>query len=449
MLIKISVENFRSFDNREELSMISSSKIRSMPKHKMKIKQTNILKNAAIYGANASGKSNLVQAFGFIKTSLINGVPLIGVNDFCKNRTENKNKESVFELQFTVGKTFYAYGFSVILNERKITNEWLFELMQNGSAKELFTRPEGIPKIGETIKLSDEEKARFNIYSNDFADQNDKLFLSEMNRGKKYNENSKLKFFNEAYSWIINNIILIDPDISFTNTDSFYNDETLDNVTNLIKDFDTGITDIKIKNMSIDKLSEILPTPIIQNILNKFKSELQKSGDKDMQMTCKINGGFFNIKLDKNGEPEITTFILKHGKSIFDFSFSDESDGTTRLFDLIDMILTDRPDTLFVVDELDRSLHPKLTEHFLKLFMKTHENSKMQLVFTTHEDLIMSQKLLRRDEIWFIERDAENSSHMYSLDKFKERYDKKLKEAYLDGRYGAIPVFKHFTFKEE
>ena len=113
------------------------------------------------------------------------------------------------------------------------------------------------------------------------------------------------------------------------------------------------------------------------------------------------------------------------------------------------MILTDRPDSLFVVDELERSLHPKLTEHFLKTFMKAHENAKMQLVFTTHEDSIMDQTLFRRDEIWFIERDDHNSSHIYSLDRFKERYDKKLKEAYLEGRYGAIPIFKQFSFSEE
>ena len=139
---------------------------------------------------------------------------------------------------------------------------------------------------------------------------------------------------------------------------------------------------------------------------------------------------------------------MKHGRSAFDFSFVDESDGTKRLFDLVDMLLTDRPDTVFVVDELERSLHPKLTEHFLEMFMEAHEGVRMQLVFTTHEDTIMDQRLFRRDEIWFVERDADNASKIYSLDRFKERYDKKLSKAYLEGRYGAIPVFSQFSFQK-
>lgn len=168
-----------------------------------------------------------------------------------------------------------------------------------------------------------------------------------------------------------------------------------------------------------------------------------------IQMSWRLADGFFNIKMEGNEEPEITTLVLKHGKSIFDFNFAEESDGTKRLFDLIDMLLTKREDTLFVVDELERSLHPKLTEHFLELFMQAHEGERMQLLFTTHEDTIMDQELFRRDEIWFVERDANNASAIYSLDRFKERYDKKLSKAYLEGRYGAIPVFKQFSFRKE
>ena len=101
------------------------------------------------------------------------------------------------------------------------------------------------------------------------------------------------------------------------------------------------------------------------------------------------------------------------------------------------------------VDELERSLHPKLTERFLQLFMQLHDEQRMQLLFTTHESSIMDQAIFRRDEIWFVERNAENASSIYSLDRFKERYDKVLSKAYLEGRYGAIPVFSTFDFREE
>ena len=89
---------------------------------------------------------------------------------------------------------------------------------------------------------------------------------------------------------------------------------------------------------------------------------------------------------------------------------------------------------------------PKLTERFLQLFMQLHDEQRMQLLFTTHESSIMDQAIFRRDELWFVGRNAENASSIYSLDRFKERYDKVLSKAYLEGRYGAIPVFSTFDF---
>jgi len=450
MLIKISVENFKSFDQKEELSMISSSKMQGNKNHRLQIKKTKLLKNAVVYGANASGKSNLVTTFAFIKATLMEGLPVVSVNDFCRNKEENRNRESVFELQFTVGDTFYAYGFSAILSQRKITEEWLYELMQDGGAHQLFVR-EGIssPVLGEDVKLSAAEKSRFAVYSEDFVGQETKLFLAEMNRGKKYDDTSKLLFFQEVFGWLMNNIIVINPNVGISNTEAYYNDESLENISRLIQTFDTGVTEIKTRKITAEEMSKMIPTDVVQEIFNRLMVQMRLTGMPSIQMTWRVEGGFFNIRIIQgNPEPEITTLVLKHGKSAFDFNFAEESDGTKRLFDLIDMLLTDRPDTLFVVDELERSLHPKLTERFLKLFMEAHDGTRMQLVFTTHEDTIMDQVLFRRDEIWFVERDAENASNIYSLDRFKERYDKKLSKAYLEGRYGAIPVFKQFSFQK-
>ena len=142
-------------------------------------------------------------------------------------------------------------------------------------------------------------------------------------------------------------------------------------------------------------------------------------------------------------------FVTPTIRFLYDFGFEDESDGTRRLFDLLDMLLTETEDVVFVVDELERSLHPKLTQHFLELFSDVHKDRRVQLLFTTHESSIMDQELFRRDEIWFVERSGDNNSTLYSLDRFKERYDKVLSKAYLEGRYGAIPVFSKFRFREE
>lgn len=450
MLVKVSMENFKSFDKREELSMVSSSKLQGNKEHKIKIKQTNLLKNAVVYGANASGKSNLFRVFDFIKATINEGLPVNSVNDFCRNSMENKSRESVFELQFTVGDKFYAYGFSAVLSERRITEEWLYELLQDGSANNLFIR-EGVntPVLGKKVKLTKAEENRFSVYAEDFAGYDGRLFLSEMNRGKKYEETSKLRFFRDVFNWLNNNIIILNPNMGISNTDAYYNQESLEKISQLIQTFDTGISQISTRVISVDELSKMIHVEVLSGIFASLKKQMQATNMPKIQMSWRLADEFVNIKMMGNEEPEITILVLKHGKSIFDFNFAEESDGTKRLFDLIDMLLTKREDTLFVVDELERSLHPKLTEHFLELFIQAHEGERMQLLFTTHEDTIMDQELFRRDEIWFVERDANNASALYSLDRFKERYDKKLSKAYLEGRYGAIPVFKQFSFRKE
>jgi len=450
MLIRLSVENFKSFDQKEELSMVSSGKIQKNKDHRVKIKQTNLLKNAVIYGANASGKSNLVATFAFIRTVLMEGLPVDSVNYFCRNREENRDRESVFELQFTVGDRFYAYGFSAVLSMRRVTEEWLYELMQDGSAHNLFLRKgSDAPQLGDGVKPTAAERNRFEVYSEDFAGHDAQLFLTEMNRGKRIAENSKLKFFNQTFDWLIRHVIVINPNVGLSNTDIYYSEESLETISRLIRTFDTGVSDIRTRVISVEEMGKMIPNEILAGIFASLMKQMQMSNLPEIQMTLRLDGGFFNIRLKENAEPEITTLVLRHGKSLFDFSFAEESDGTKRLFDLVDMLMTDRPDTLYVVDELERSLHPKLTQHFLKLFMEAHADARMQIMFTTHEDTIMDQELFRRDEIWFIERNADNASRIYSLDRFRERYDKKLRKAYLDGRYGAIPVFRQFSFRKE
>lgn len=171
-LVRISVENYKSFDQREELCTISSSKLRENKCHWVKIKQTQLLKNAVVYGANASGKSNLVMAFEFVKSILMEGLPVGSANDFCRGREANKTRESVFELQFSVGDTFYAYGFSAVLSQGRITEEWLCELLQDGGERQLFIR-EGAsaPLLGDEVRLSAAKRNRFAVYSDDFAGQ--------------------------------------------------------------------------------------------------------------------------------------------------------------------------------------------------------------------------------------------------------------------------------------
>lgn len=451
MLASINVENFKSFEKRTELTMLSSTKIKSKTNHRIKIgSKTRLLKHAVIYGANASGKSNLIEFFQFFKETLKNGLQPWSMKFFCRNCAENEKKDSVFELQIEIDGKFYAYGFSAQLAKRKITGEWLYALYQNGSSNCIYEREfNSKPKLGDSIQLSHDEQMRFDTYSADFEDNNTDLFLSEMNRGKKYPKESPLRILVKIYNWIRYNIIILTPDSHLTDFQYYYDDASLALINELITKFDTGISSIRIEKIDMSELAKMLPEPILDDLLIDIREKLSSSGVSSIQMSGRTDRDFFSIKVDGDDEPEVTTIKMHHGQSIYDFSFSDESDGTRRLFDLIDMVLGERNDIVFLVDELERSLHPKLTEHFIKLFSKMHSTKKNQLIFTTHEATIMDQALFRRDEIWFVERDKDNNSFIYSLDRFKERYDKKLSKAYLEGRYGAIPVFKDFCFGKD
>ncbi len=444
------VDNFLSFNKETELTMIPSNKTRKKPEHKISIKSTPMLKYAVIYGANAAGKSNLIEVFQFIKYCVEKAIPINYVDKFCKTNKSNSYRQSIFELQFTIGNKFYAYGFSLMLSTRTIESEWLYELFQNGTQKTLFEREKGKkPVIGEDVRLTKSDKSKLATYLEDYDENSNSLFLTVMNRGKKYTENSKIIFFKDVYQWISESLIIVTPHTSLRSFEYYYDNASLSLINNLIKTFDTGITEVNIVEISMEELSKELPPPIFKDIVKNIKEKSEDEKNIGFKISMRSDFSFFNVEVNKGKEPKVTTISLKHGKSFYNFKYEEESDGTRRLFDLLDMLLNKSNDTVYIVDEMERSLHPKLTSRFIELFDQIHSSQNMQLIFTTHEASIMDQELFRRDEIWFVERNNENISNIYSLDKFKERYDKKLSKAYLEGRYGAIPVFTKFKFKEE
>lgn len=442
MLIKLFVENFKSFDSRTEFNMLKSSKIRNKNSHVMHIKKLKLLKHAVIYGANAAGKSNFIDIFNFIRFCVERKIPFGSSNLFCKLRKENENRNSTFEVIFTIREKVYDYGFSLLFTERKIIEEWLYELDSSKASKCIFECNSNNKPVLGLKNLSEDDINRFNTYAKDYQDLTSTLFLTELNRNKKYMNDSELVVFKDVYTWLTKNLIIFKPDTLITNFENFYEDQSLEKINQLIKTFDTGISEARIESISIDELNKRLPSEIFQDVISDMKEILDNN--KASKFSMRSSDQFFNIVINKASDPIITTIKLKHDKSYFDYDFNEESDGTRRLFDLIDMLLMNKDDVVFVVDELERSLHPKLTACFLKLFDSLHDNKNIQLIFSTHESTIMDQALFRRDEIWFVERDENNSSKLYSLDRFKQRYDKRLGKAYLEGRYGAIPIFKEF-----
>ena len=141
--------------------------------------------------------------------------------------------------------------------------------------------------------------------------------------------------------------------------------------------------------------------------------------------------------------------VSDHGNSDDLFEYNDESDGTQRLFDLIPVYQKSVENHVIFIDELDRSLHTKAVQEFIKYFYNISIGIPSQLIVTTHDSNIMDLDFIRQDEIWFVERNKSQSSSIYSLNKFKARFDKKVEKEYLLGRYGAIPIFKQLELGTE
>lgn len=192
--------------------------------------------------------------------------------------------------------------------------------------------------------------------------------------------------------------------------------------------------------------------------INRFKPTLEEINERDFsydeikEILMDINNviknndlgkEFYNWLINPLDKVNIVynKLLLNHGNSDDMFDYTDESDGTKRLFDLIPIFYENGRGSLILIDEIDRSLHTNLTRKFLELFFKIVEDRECQLIATTHDSNLLDLELLRQDEIWFVERQPDHSSKVFSLNKFKERFDKKIDKEYLLGRYGAIPVF--------
>lgn len=154
-----------------------------------------------------------------------------------------------------------------------------------------------------------------------------------------------------------------------------------------------------------------------------------------------MNENIFIISVNDNFETEVKTIVFEHGKKGTIFKFSEESDGTRRILDLIEILMTDNGERVYVIDEIDRSLHPQLTYKFIETFLNMSKDRKNQLIVTTHESRLLDFDLLRRDEIWFVDKNEKGESSIYSLEAYNERFDKKIDKAYLEGRYGGVPIF--------
>ena len=460
MLIRFNVKNFLSFSTREggkseEFSMIAG-KVRNKKEHIYDGEKIKLLKFAAVYGANASGKSNLVKAMEFMKRVIVRGLPEGHTDKYCKVDPENREKESYFEIEIMLGEKFFSYGFEIILNQSKFLSEWLFELTQDNKEKLIFSRDikNGIYKLGVDLK-SKGLFEKIKVYAEDIQDDISVLLLSVMNQNKKnlYQEYKKATILKEIYTWVNDSLDINFPDRPISDYSYMAKTENIKEICRIISAFGTGITNFEMVEVSIDKVVGNLPKRLRDNLVAEVERKTadvkNNNNISNIGLIMRSNRDFFILNISKDEEIECKTIQFSHGEKNVLFNLSEESDGTIRILDLLEILLAGEGKT-YIVDELDRCLHPSMTYKFIETFLQIAAEKNIQLVATTHESRLMDFELLRRDEIWFVNKKKSGESDIYSLEEYNARFDQKIDKAYLEGRYGGVPIFSTvFPIKEE
>ena len=451
MLIRFNIKNFLSFSEREngkteEFSMLAG-KVRSKKEHILEEKEVKLLKFAAVYGANASGKSNLVKALEFMRRTVLSGLPDGHTGMYCKIDPANREKESYFELEFVLNGRYYAYGFEALLSRSNIVNEWLVELTADGREKVIFSRnvTEGTYAFGNGLR----EKGlteKLDIYAGDIAEDSSILFLSIMNLNKKslYLEYEQAAVFQDVYLWVKKSLDVNYPDQPISSYSYMVETENIEKVCRTISAFGTGITGFKLVEVPVENVLKHLSAMGTKDLLDKLEkkiSAMKKAEEpRDSGIIMGSKNDFFMLYIEGEENVICKTIEFYHGEKNILFHLSEESDGTVRILDLLEVLLADEG-KVYVIDELDRCLHPSLTYKFVETYLYLAAQKKVQLIVTTHESRLLDFDLLRRDEIWFVEKRKSGESDIYSLEEYNTRFDQKIDRAYLEGRYGGIPVF--------
>lgn len=447
MFVGFSVSNHLSFKTTQTISMMASKVIR----HKEHILNSNgkkILKTGLIYGANAGGKSNLIRAIDFSRDIILYGLGEVDLNKkhfrICKDGYETPG---VFEYRLiTQAGKEYSYGIAISYAKQEILSEWLIRTEKNGTETCIFNRDmneKGIAFTESEVKIRNtEEKMRWKIYLGDFGENisesmKKKSILSDIAE-RSSRKNGIFSEILDVFVWF-QRMIIIFPTSQYNALNQMAEDEKIRNFfSKILKYFDTGIESVEAKRtqMDFDKIFEGIPKEDAEIIKTRISNDIH-----DDSAMIKINNQIYSLFRNDDGTIITTKMMQNHGNDQDLFEYSDESDGTQRLFDLIPLFYEHNGNRVIFIDEIDRSLHTNLTRKFLELFYKLTEEDTSQIIATTHDSNLLDLELVRQDEIWFIKKTGDHSSNIYSLNRYKERYDKKIDKEYLLGRYEAIPEF--------
>ena len=441
MLIEFSVANYRSFRDKVTFSMVASS----LKAKNAELNETNLftahgrlrlLTSAAIYGANASGKSNLISAMNFMRRFVIYSANIreeedseeIDVDPF-RLSTETETEPSFFEAVFVVKDRRFRYGFEA--TAERVEAEWLYVAPKARESK-LFEREGDGITLGEKYRTEGRDMA--------MRTRPTALFLSVCAQFKG-------RIAEEVLDWFRSLGIatgLMDIGMRKFTERMFRDKDSAKAIVALLTQLDLGIKAVRLENV-------VVPAPNVQPLRDDAPEDMRRLHGELRKMEAAMESArtVFSEVADFNLEEEevVRTVHRKTGEGdgpdmdeLFDLDMH-ESEGTKKLFSLSGPLVdTLRRGNVLIIDELDARLHPLLTKEIVRLFNDPVRNARhAQLVFAAQDTDLLDNRLLRRDQIWFVEKDRQGASYLYSLAEFKVRNDATYEKDYIHGRYGAIP----------
>ena len=443
MLLSFTVGNFRSFREAQTLSLIASNRHPDHADHLAGIPddENRALPVAVIYGANGAGKSNLIQALVFLQALVLRGTEPkkpIARRAFLLDQ-ESARKPSSFEIQFVHGKHVYAFGCEI--SDQHVDTEWL-SLLQDGkevSVYERSTDANGEVEIEAGPVLTEDggrEHAKVLALTQVGVLPN-QLFLHAAS--KNLREQDQGPVLGAALRWFTDHFRIIPADSMVSSLAQLIShDETFTQFAgHFLRSVGTGVDRLRVDTSEVE-----------EGILRSFGPHIEEYVRAlpvgESATTNLSDGTELFVEKGEGTKVRLLNIRSEHvntdGARV-DLPFSEESDGTRRLTHLLPALhaLRDKHG-LFVVDEIDRSLHPLLAKGFVRGFLQLCAGTGSQMIFTTHDTTFLDLDLLRRDEIWFAnKRPQEGATELYSLADYKVRTDLKIDKAYLQGRFEAVP----------
>lgn len=446
MLIKFAVSNFLSFDEKQVLSL-EAGKARKHTSRLYTNRRLKLVKCEALFGSNASGKSNLVSALQFVQEMIEDGFPIGFSNKYYRLNEENRMKPSEFELEVICSNKRFRFGFSVVLNSGSITNEWLYEITPSGLCKHLYQRSIDIETftVGEYFK-GKEAIAKLHNYGEDSANDHENLFLSiiNKNKGKLFSDCPELTILRELFILFVIKLNISVPESILTGY-PYFKDSNLEEIAELLNALGTGVSSLKIIEVPVEAVKRKIPEGLYNKIISNLEKEnaraKKENVDEHPSIVARAYKDFYTFEIDPDDNITIRTIEFSHEKEDVFFSLYEESDGTARLLDLIEILFRISDNSIYVIDEIDRCLHPALTAKIISLFLTMADKRNTQLIITTHESRLLKLDLFRNDEISFMIKTATGSTIIKSLEKYQLRADKSIYEALFDGTIEAIPQF--------